>query len=730
MQLSIRARLGLGTGVVLGLFFTSGLAMFWEADRITHLVEMLTELEEPAAAANEMEINLAETGLALKGYLHNPSPEVLDQLRDSEKDFRQFHTQYYEITGSPGAKRLGERVEQSYNEYLALAKELIHLHDDQKRMLTAHFHQEQSLYDHLDAGFHVLLRGLTTSSSAKLKAVQDMDLSMRSVALSLTNLLRANTPEFEIHTYDDARGLFKRLDQFLALTTLTRGERRWGMKLRDLFNETMEFVNRLAALETRKQDLINQTSRHRLSLEEFLDEEVQKHIQDRQRETKRGLLEVEKRGVPIVFMLLFVATMVSVPAVVLTTRGISQPLKRLLSAIEVMRQGDLSRRIEVTSGPEVSRLALAFNHMAEDLQRTTVSRGYVEGIIHAMSESIIVVSSEGMVEAINAATCALLGFRETELIGIPFKRVFVEWSAVAERVCTANIQDFDATYHTKDGRQIPVLCTADRKRSVPEGADSIVFVALDITERKRAGQELAESRTRLRELTRHLNASIEEERARIALEIHDQLGQAMTCLKLDTLWLGRRLEGMPSEVEPSVHDRIETMTELINDTIQTLRKVATELRPAVVDDSALGPALDILAAQFRDRTGVAYEVSFPDYLVLTESQTTALYRIAQEALTNVARHAGATSIWLRIVLERASVSLEVNDNGCGIPAERINAPRSLGLLGMRERAHEVGGTMTIEGKPGQGTTVRVMIPLLPDAMPSRSESEETVCISK
>jgi PAS domain S-box-containing protein len=617
MQLSIRARLGLGTGVVLGLFLTSGLAMFWEAGRITHLVEVLTELEKPAAAADEMEINLAETGLALKGYLHNPSPEVLDQLRDSEKDFRQFHTQYYEIAGSPRAKRLGERVEQSYNEYLALAKELIDLHDEQKRLLTAHFHQEQSLYNHLDAGFHVLLRGLTTSSSAKLKAVQEMDLSMRSVALSLTNLLRANTPEFEIHTYDYARGFFKRLDQFLTLTKLTPEERRWGMKLRDLFNETMEFVNHLVALETRKQDLINQTSRLRLSLEEFLDEEVQKHIQDRLWETKRRLLEVEKRGVPIVFVLLFIATMVSVPAVVLTTRSISQPLKRLLSAIEATRQGDLSRRIEVTSEPEVSRLALAFNQMAEDLQRTTVSRGYVEGIIHAMSESLIVVSSEGKVETINAATCALLGYREIEFIGIPFKRVFVEWSTVAERVCTANIQDFEATYHTKDGRQIPVLCTANRKRSVPEGADSIVFVALDITERKRAGQELAESRTRLRELTRHLNASIEEERARIALEIHDQLGQAMTCLKLDTLWLGRRLEGTPSEVEPSVHDRIETMTELINDTIQTLRRVATELRPAVVDDSALGPALDILAAQFRDRTGVAYEVSFPEHLVLT-----------------------------------------------------------------------------------------------------------------
>ncbi|MCK7579259.1 MAG: sensor histidine kinase [Chromatiales bacterium] len=155
------------------------------------------------------------------------------------------------------------------------------------------------------------------------------------------------------------------------------------------------------------------------------------------------------------------------------------------------------------------------------------------------------------------------------------------------------------------------------------------------------------------------------------------------------------------------------MSRLIDDTIRTVRRVAMELRPAVLDDLGLGPALEALAEQFTERSGVACETDFPAQITLTSQQSTALYRIAQEALTNVSRHASATRVKLQLSAEQNAVILEIVDNGRGISPERITGRRSLGLLGMQERATELGGEVTIDSKRGEGTTVRVKIPLTP-----------------
>jgi signal transduction histidine kinase len=278
------------------------------------------------------------------------------------------------------------------------------------------------------------------------------------------------------------------------------------------------------------------------------------------------------------------------------------------------------------------------------------------------------------------------------------------------------VHDYEAEYRTKDGRYIPILFSADRMPLSESDGTAVVCVALDITELKRSRHALAESRERLRELARHLNATIEADRSRIAREIHDQLGQAMTGLKLDLGWLGRKLEQGLSGVDSSVRDRIGTMSRLIDDTIRTVRRVATELRPAVLDDLGLGPALETLAEQFTERSGVTCETDFPEQITLASQQATALYRIAQEALTNVSRHANATWVKLQLSAEQNTVILEIADNGGGISTERMTGRRSLGLLGMQERANELGGEVAIDSKRGEGTTVRVKIPLTPAAI--------------
>ncbi|MCK7579258.1 MAG: PAS domain S-box protein [Chromatiales bacterium] len=190
-------------------------------------------------------------------------------------------------------------------------------------------------------------------------------------------------------------------------------------------------------------------------------------------------------------VLLFVALLVSVAAGVITSRSISRPLQQLLAAIEAMGQGDLSWRVMVTSNGEVAHLAQAFNRMAEDLQRTTVSRVYIEGIIRSMSESLIVVSSDGVIETANPAACALLGYRETELVGSPFSRLLAEWPKLAKLIIAGAVHDYETAYRTKDGRDIPILFSADRMPLSESDGTAIVCVALDITELKRSRQALA-----------------------------------------------------------------------------------------------------------------------------------------------------------------------------------------------------------------------------------------------
>jgi PAS domain S-box-containing protein len=230
-----------------------------------------------------------------------------------------------------------------------------------------------------------------------------------------------------------------------------------------------------------------------------------------------------------------------------------------------------------------------------------------------------------------------------------------------------------------------------------------------VSERKRAEARLRESREQLRNLAARLQSVREEERAHIAREIHDELGQSLTGLKMDLAWLASRLP----EDQPWLREKPQDMRRLIDATIQTVRKIATELRPGILDDLGLTAAIEWQAQEFQARTGIACEfISRLEEFPLERDRSTAIFRIFQETLTNVARHAQATRVSVSLRAHNGSLVLEVRDNGKGVTAEELADPQSLGLLGMRERALLFGGEVSISGQPGAGTTVTAQIPLL------------------
>jgi len=241
------------------------------------------------------------------------------------------------------------------------------------------------------------------------------------------------------------------------------------------------------------------------------------------------------------------------------------------------------------------------------------------------------------------------------------------------------------------------------KPVIPEVLKSKVAVFVELF---RKSERLRESEDKLRRLAAHLISIREEERAHIAREIHDELGQVLTGLKMEVTWLAKRLKDKP------LIDKTDSMCALIDSSVQTVRKIATGLRPEMLDDMGLVAAVGWQAKEFQKRTGIRARVKLPpESTKLDIDVATTMFRIFQEILTNVARHARATRVDIELALRDSEVLLDVVDNGVGIQDTELTGKKSLGLLGMQERALLFGGDVKITGSPGHGTRVSVNIPL-------------------
>ena len=229
----------------------------------------------------------------------------------------------------------------------------------------------------------------------------------------------------------------------------------------------------------------------------------------------------------------------------------------------------------------------------------------------------------------------------------------------------------------------------------------------EIAERKAIEEDLRRAEERVRAFAAHIESVREDERTRLAREVHDELGQTLTGLKMDLSWLEKRL---PKEAE-TVADRMKSMLVLVDATIQSVRRISSALRPQVLDDVGLIGTLRWQAGEFQLRTGIRCNVDLPaEELVLDRARSTAAFRILQETLANVARHAGATRVDISLRMDTDHFILKIADNGRGLSEAELRDPKSLGLLGIRERAFLLGGGVDIEATGGKGTTVTLSIP--------------------
>jgi PAS domain S-box-containing protein len=230
----------------------------------------------------------------------------------------------------------------------------------------------------------------------------------------------------------------------------------------------------------------------------------------------------------------------------------------------------------------------------------------------------------------------------------------------------------------------------------------------DITDRKLAEEALKRSEEQLRNLAGHLQSVKEDERASIAREIHDELGQSLTALKMDLVWLENKL---PDE-KKIIAEKIESMRKMTDMTIQSVKRVLANLRPSIIDDLGLSPAIEWQVEEFKKRTGINCITDIKlDGFILENPFSIALFRIFQEILTNIIRHANASCIEIDLSIKSNIINLQVMDNGKGITDKEINGSSGYGLIGIKERVKFLGGETAIIGKPGEGTVISVKIPL-------------------
>jgi len=333
-------------------------------------------------------------------------------------------------------------------------------------------------------------------------------------------------------------------------------------------------------------------------------------------------------------------------------------------------------------------------------------------ILEAIPHAVIGLQDRRVIFA-NDGVTTVFGWGAKEIVGMSSRVLYrsdEDYDAIAkilystlEKRSTVRVE---FPCRRKDGTDIECLISASRTGESLQNK-RIVITYEDITERKRAEEELERSRQQMRNLSAHLQSVREKERTHIARELHDELGQLLTALNMDIILLDRKV---PAE-HRDLRERIKAMSDLVGLTMKTLKRIYMDLRPGMLDHLGLPVAIEWQANEFTKRTGIPCRVAVkPEDMQLNADLSTAVFRIFQETLTNISRHAEAKSVRVSLKLTGGMLCLVVKDDGKGITEEQMAKPDSFGLLGIRERVSYWGGEVKIIGKMGKGTTVSIRIP--------------------
>ena len=342
------------------------------------------------------------------------------------------------------------------------------------------------------------------------------------------------------------------------------------------------------------------------------------------------------------------------------------------------------------------------------------SAARLAGILTSAMDAIVTVDEAQQILFYNPAAEKIFGWPVAQMLGQSLDKLIPARFQAAHAGHMARFGSTGSTSRRMGGSTLVLGQRASGEEfpieasiSQLDSAHGKLFTVIlrDVSERVRAADEL-------NALATQAHAIRESEKSRVARELHDELAQSLTALKMDANWVRDRL----GDTAPAVTARINEMLAMLDATVAATRRIAADLRPLLLDDLGLVPAIEWLVHNFTDRTGLDCTLEASEDIELREPFATAVFRIVQESLANVAKHANASRVFVRIDRVPGVVSLRVQDNGQGFSLEAPRKPESLGLAGLRERAHLLKGSVEITSQPGIGTRVDVTLPVRePDA---------------
>ncbi len=329
-------------------------------------------------------------------------------------------------------------------------------------------------------------------------------------------------------------------------------------------------------------------------------------------------------------------------------------------------------------------------------------------LVEQAVDAIALYDLNGNILDVNSGTTALLGYSKEELATMNLGQILLPEDMIENPIRYDILQKNESTVkerrmRRKDGT---IVVTEVRSQQLPDGR--FLSVVRDMSERIMTQEELQASYKAVRKLTAHLQNVREEERSDIAREIHDELGQQLTVLKMDVSWINKRL----TDADDAMKEKLRELLTMLDNTVRTVRRISSELRPSLLDDLGLIAAMEWQLNEFEKRSGIQTRLFAPEKEVnLSGPVKTALFRIFQESLTNVARHAEAKNISINLEQKNDSFVLSIADDGKGFDRQKVAEKRTLGILGMNERTAMIGGQYEIVSEPGKGTRVSVSVPL-------------------
>ncbi|HKO81434.1 MAG TPA: PAS domain S-box protein [Chitinophagaceae bacterium] len=349
-------------------------------------------------------------------------------------------------------------------------------------------------------------------------------------------------------------------------------------------------------------------------------------------------------------------------------------------------------------------------------------------IMNAALDAIVCIDPNGIITVWNAQAENMFGWKEEEILGKQLAETIIpvhyreahrkglsRYLQTGEGPVLNRVIEISALHQS--GNEFPIeLAIVPIKKS---GDDFFCAFIRDITLRKKGEEKLQQSYEEIRRLASHLQNVREEERLIISREIHDQLGQQLTIMKMDINWLKKR---SVLAINDATKEKLDELNEMMDETIKTIRKISTDLRPSLLDDLGLGAAIEWHLNEFEKRSGIAvHYTGLNNEVPLSITSKTGLFRIVQESLTNVARYAQAKNVKVNLEKRYDHLWLSIKDDGIGFDLEEVAAKKTLGIVGMRERSAMMGGNYDINSSPGNGTTIVVNLPIVTDEQQPENE---------